>query len=82
MVWSWMSTSASTSLALRFSSVSRFSVKPKACIRNTAPMSEMGMATTGISTERTEPRNRKMTTMTMSRVSASVLSTSWIASSM
>ena len=43
-------------------------------------MSEMGMATTGISTDRNEPRNRKMTTMTMSRVSARVCSTSRMAS--
>ena len=43
------------------SSVSRFSVKPKTCIRKTAPMSESGIATSGISTERNEPRNRKIT---------------------
>ena len=43
------------------SSVSRLSVKPNTCIRNTAPISESGMATSGISTERNEPRNRKMT---------------------
>ena len=62
------------------SSVSRLMVKPAASIRKTAPMSEIGMATTGMSTERTEPRNRKMTTTTMSSVSASVFSTSSIAS--
>ena len=38
------------------------------------------MATTGMSTERNEPRNRKMTTTTISSVSISVLSTSWMAS--
>ena len=43
-------------------------------------MSEIGIATTGMITERTDPRNRKMTTMTMRSVSVSVCSTSWIAS--
>ena len=57
-------------------------VKPAASIRNTAPMSEIGMATTGMMTARNEPRNRKITTMTMSSVSVSVRSTSLIASSM
>ena len=64
------------------SSVSKLSVKPNNCIRNTAPMSEMGMATSGISTERSEPRNKKMTMETMTNVSVSVFSTSWMASSM
>ena len=45
-------------------------------------MSEIGMATTGMSTERNEPRKRKMTTTTMSSVSISVLMTSWMASLM
>ena len=58
------------------SRVSRFTVKPKTCMRKTAPMSETGMATTGTSTERSEPRKRKMTTTTMSSVSARVRSTS------
>ena len=40
------------------------------------------MATMGTSTERNEPRNRKMTTTTMSTVSNSVCSTSWMALSM
>ena len=48
-------------------------MKPNTCIRKTAPMSDTGMATTGTSTVRSEPRNRKMTTMTMSIVSSSVL---------
>ena len=48
------------------SSVSRFSVKPNTCIRKTAPIRDTGMATTGTSTVRSEPRNRKMTTMTIS----------------
>ena len=51
-------------------------VKPATSIRNTAPTSEIGIATIGIRTERNEPRNRKITTMTMSSVSVSVRSTS------
>ncbi len=42
-------------------------------------MSEMGMATTGMITPRTEPRKRKMTRTTMRSVSVSVLSTSSMA---
>ena len=55
-------------------------MNPKRSIRNTAPMSEIGMATIGISTARNEPRKRKMTMMTMSSVSVSVESTSSMAS--
>jgi hypothetical protein len=60
-------------------SVSRFSVKPKTCIKNTAPMSDTGMATSGTSTVRNEPRKRKMTTITMRTVSTSVCTTSSMA---
>ncbi len=60
-------------------SVSRFSVKPNTCMRNTAPMSDTGIATTGTSTVRKLPRNRKITTMTMRIVSSSVCTTSSIA---
>ena len=62
------------------SSVSRLTVKPATIIRNTAPTREIGIATIGMSTERNEPRNRKITTMTMSSVSVSVRSTSLMAS--
>ena len=62
------------------SRVNRLMVKPNTSIKKTAPISEIGMATTGMSTERIEPRNRKMTTTTISRVSVSVLSTSLMAS--
>ena len=55
-------------------------VKPNTSIKKTAPISEIGIATTGISTERIEPRKRKITTMTISRVSLSVLNTSLMAS--
>jgi hypothetical protein len=57
-------------------------VKPKTCIRNTAPISDTGIATTGTSTVRSEPRNTKMTTMTMRIVPISVSVTSLIAFSM
>ena len=43
-----------------------------------APISDSGMVTTGIATERGVPRNRKMTTMTISTASPSVHSTSLI----
>ena len=56
--------------------VSRLMVNPAACMRKKAPMIESGMATTGMTTARSEPRKRKMTTMTMRSVSASVLITS------
>ena len=55
------------------SSVSRLSVKPNTCIRKMAPMSDIGMATSGTSTERSEPRNRKITIATISSVSLRVL---------
>ena len=42
-------------------------------------MSETGIATTGTSAERNEPRKRKMTTTTMSSVSRRVLTTSRMA---
>ncbi len=61
-------------------SVRRFTVKPKTCIRKKAPIRETGMATSGTRTERSEPRNRKMTITTMSRVSERVVSTSVMAS--
>jgi hypothetical protein len=57
-------------------------VKPATSMRKAAPMSEIGMATTGMSTDRTEPRKRKMTRTTMSRVSERVFSTSRMESRM
>ena len=63
-------------------SVSRLSVKPNACIKKSAPISEIGMATMGTITDRNDPRNKKMTTMTISKVSIKVFTTSWIASLM
>ena len=62
------------------SSVSRLIVKPATIIRKTAPTSEMGIATTGMMTARNDPRNRKITTTTISSVSLSVLMTSLMAS--
>ena len=43
-----------------------------------APISDSGMVTTGMMTERNVPRNRKMTTTTMISASPSVYSTSSI----
>ena len=64
------------------SSVSRLIVNPAVCMMNTAPMSEIGIATTGMMSPRTEPRNRKITRTTMSSVSVSVFKTSLMESSM
>ena len=64
------------------SSVRRLIVNPAASIRKTAPTSEIGIATMGMSTDRNDPRNRKMTTITISSVSDNVLRTSLIASLM
>ena len=64
------------------SSVRRFTLNPNTCIRNTAPISEIGIATIGISTERRLPRNRKITSTTMRSVSAIVMMTSTIEDSM
>ncbi len=54
-------------------------VKPASIIRKTAPISEIGMATTGMITVRSDPMKRKITIMTMSNVSLSVFKTSLIA---
>ena len=51
-------------------------------IKNTAPINEIGIATTGMRIDRNEPRNRKMTMMTMINVSISVCVTSCSASLM
>ena len=66
----WRSTFSTTTMASSTtrptestiaSRVSRLIVKPKTCMRKTAPMSEIGIATIGMMTERHEPRKRKMT---------------------
>ena len=62
------------------SSVSRLRVKPNICIKNMLPMSDTGIAITGIRTERAEPRKRKITTITINSVSIKVPLTSWMAS--
>ena len=43
------------------------------------PTSDSGMATVGMSDERTEPRNRNTTTVTMASASTRLRITSWIA---
>ena len=60
-------------------SVSRLIVKPASSIRKTAPTSEIGMATAGMTTDRAEPRKRKITMMTITSVPVSVLNTSEMA---
>ena len=62
------------------SKVSRLIVKPAASMMNTAPIKEIGMATIGISTDRNDPRNKKITMTTISSVSPSVCKTSLMAS--
>ena len=51
---------------------------PSASMMMQVPTSDSGMVTMGISTERMEPRNRKMTPTTMSTASIRVVITSWI----
>jgi len=84
----WRSTFSTTTMAssttrptesTMASSVSRLRLKPKSCIRNTPPMSATGITVTGTSTERAEPRNRKITATTISSVSTSVMVTSRMA---
>ena len=60
------------------SRVSRLRLKPSASISMQPPMIDSGMVTTGIRTERSEPRNRKMTTITIATASISVRVTSLI----
>ena len=62
------------------SSVRRLIVNPATSIRNTAPTREIGIATTGMIRARIEPRNRKITTITINSVSESVVRTSSMAS--
>ena len=84
----WRSTFSTTTMAssttsptesTMASSVSRLMVKPNAWMRKTPPISETGIATTGTSAERKEPRKRKMTITTISSVSSSVSTTSLMA---
>ncbi|MNE11483.1 hypothetical protein D3C80_1042430 [compost metagenome] len=60
------------------SRVSRLMLKPNRLMIAAAPISDSGMVTSGISTVRSEPRNRKITTATMITASTRVLSTSSI----
>jgi hypothetical protein len=60
------------------SKVSKLMEKPKAAIMVKVPMSDSGMATVGISTERSEPRKMNTTAVTMSSASKSVRITSLI----
>ncbi|MGY4235287.1 hypothetical protein ACVIIW_004234 [Bradyrhizobium sp. USDA 4449] len=60
------------------SKVSRLKLKPNASIRVQTPIIDSGIVTTGIMTDRSEARNRKITTITMMTASPSVFSTSSI----
>ena len=60
------------------SRVSRLIEKPNSSITAKVPISDSGIVTTGITTERGEPRKANTTSVTISTVSASVRSTSWI----
>ena len=61
------------------SKVKRLIEKPKISIMVKVPTSDKGMATVGITTERTEPRNAKTTRITITSASSSVRMTSLIA---
>ena len=83
--WRWMfSTTTMASSTTRpiastmASKVSRLMLKPSASIIVQTPIKDSGIVTTGMMTERSEARNRKITTMTMSTASPSVCSTSSI----
>ena len=60
------------------SSVSRLMEKPNTSIMVKVPISDSGMAITGISTERGEPRKANTTRVTISSASTSERTTSWI----
>ena len=57
-------------------SVNRLIEYPNASITKKVPISDSGMAMTGMMTARRLPRNRKMTMVTMRSDSASVFTTS------
>ena len=52
--------------------------KPNTSIIAKVPISDSGMVTTGISTERGEPRKANTTSVTISTASTSERTTSWI----
>ena len=83
--WRWMfstttmaSSTTSPIASTIASSVSRLKLKPNASIRLQTPISDSGIVTTGMMTERNEARNRKITTTTISTASISVFFTSSI----
>ena len=84
-MWRWMfSTTTIASSTTRpmastiASSDNRLIEKPSASSTAHTPISDSGIVTIGISTERNEPRNRRITTTTMATASAMVLNTSSI----
>ena len=58
------------------SSVSRLTEYPRTSITKNVPTSDSGIAITGMATARTLPRNRKITAVTITNDSPSVLITS------
>ncbi|MNN69460.1 hypothetical protein D3C81_1852500 [compost metagenome] len=64
------------------SKVSRFRLKPNSSIRPAAPSIDSGMATTAITTLRSEPRHSQITSTTINMASTRVRSTSSIEASM
>jgi hypothetical protein len=60
------------------SRVSRLMEKPKASIIAKVPTSDSGIATTGMNTERGEPRNRNTTSTTITSASTRLVTTSSI----
>ena len=83
--WRWMfSTTTMASSTTRpiastiASSVRRLKEKPAISISVQTPISDSGIVITGITTLRSEARNRKITTTTISTASPSVFSTSSI----
>ena len=64
------------------SKVSRLTENPMINMTKPAPSNDSGTATAGMMTLRTLPKNRKITTMTITIASISVARTSEIASSM
>ena len=73
------SSTTSPMASTRASSVSRLIEKPKASIIVKVPTRDRGIAITGIATERSDPRNRNTTTVTITTACTRVRITSLMA---
>ena len=60
------------------SKVNKLTEKPISNIKKNTPIKDNGIVTIGISTERNAPRNKKITSITMTAASIIVCTTSWI----